>query len=128
MESGIQDSLGLSYMGRPRNSSTQQSIASSILQTQFKHHCVVRIALPFKDHKSADVVRRQLGDLGTKINQQLQPVFTRKKIADHLRVTDEKPPLINQQSVVYEFICDSCDTNYIAGFHITSLKLKLQNY
>ena len=73
----------------------------------------VQITLPFKDQKSADVVRRQLGDLGTKINQQLQPVFTSKKIADHLRVTEEKPPLINQQSVVYEFICDLCDTNYI---------------
>ena len=36
-----------------------------------------------------------------------------KKIADHLRVTEEKPPLINQQSVVYEFTCDLCDTNYI---------------
>ena len=66
----------------------------------------IRITLPFKDQKSADVVRRQLGDLGTNINQQLQPVFASKKIADHLRVTEEKPPLINQQSVVYEFICD----------------------
>jgi len=56
-----------------------------------------------KDQKSADVVRRQLGDLGTRINQQLQPVFTSKKIADHLRVTEEKRPLINQQSVLYEF-------------------------
>ena len=73
----------------------------------------VRITLPFKDQKSADLVRRQLGDLGTKINQQLQPVFTSKKIADHLRVTEEKPPLINQQSVVYEFTCDLCDANYI---------------
>ena len=59
------------------------------------------------------MVRRQLGDLGTKINQELQPVFTSKKIADHLRVTEEKPPLINQQSVVYEFTYDLCDTNYI---------------
>ena len=30
--------------------------------------------LAFKDQKSADMVRRQLGGLGTKINQQLQPV------------------------------------------------------
>ena len=73
----------------------------------------VRITLPFKDQKSADVVRRQLGDLRTKINQELQPVFTSKKIADHLRVTEEKPPLINQQSAVYESTCDLCDTNYI---------------
>ena len=70
----------------------------------------VRITLPFKDQKSADVVCRRLADLGTKINQQLQPVFTSKKIADHLKVTEEKPPLINPQSVVYEFTCDLCDT------------------
>ena len=75
----------------------------------------VRITLPFKDQKSTAVVRscRQLGDLATKNNQQPQAVFTSKKIADHLRVTEEKPPLINQQSEVYEFIYDSCDTNYI---------------
>ena len=40
-------------------------------------------------------------------------MFASKKIADHLKVTEEKPPLINQQSVVYEFTCDLCDTNYI---------------
>ena len=73
----------------------------------------VRITLPFKDQKSTDVVCRQLGDLATNINQQLQPVFNSEKIADHLIVTEEKPPLINQQSVVYEFICDSYDTNYM---------------
>ena len=73
----------------------------------------IRIIMPYKDQKSADAVRRQLCDLEVKINQQLQPVFTSKKIADHLRVTEEKPPLINQQSVVYEFKCDLCDTNYI---------------
>ena len=73
----------------------------------------VRIIMPYKDQKSADAVRRQLCDFGVKIHQQLQPVFTSKKIADHLRVTEGKPPLINQQSVVYEFKCDLCDTNYI---------------
>ena len=60
----------------------------------------VWIIKPYKDQKSADAVRRQLCDLGVKIDQQLQllqPVLTSKKIADHLRVTEEKPPLINQQ-------------------------------
>ena len=87
----------------------------------------VRITLPFKDQKSADVVRRQLGDLGTEINQQLQPVFTSKKIADHLRLTEEKPPLINQQSVVYEFICDLCDTNYI-GYSCRHLHQRVEEH
>ena len=87
----------------------------------------VRITLPFKDQKSADVVRRRLGDLGTKINQQLQSVFTSKKIADHLRVTEEKPTLINQQSVVYEFTCDLCDTNYI-GYTCSHLHQRVEKH
>jgi len=73
----------------------------------------IGVTLPFKDQKSADVVRRQLGNLGTKFIQQLQAVFTNKKIADHLRVTEEKPLLISQQSVIYEFTCDLCNANYI---------------
>ena len=47
------------------------------------------------------VVRRQLSDLGKKINSDKRPVFTRKKIADDIRVAEAKPPLINQQCVVY---------------------------
>ena len=87
----------------------------------------VQITLPFKDQISADVVRRQLGDMGTKINQQLQAVFTSKKIADHLRVTEEKPPLINQQSVVYKFICDLCDTNY-SGYTCRHLHQRVEEH
>ena len=49
----------------------------------------VQIIMPYKDQKSPDAVHRQLCDLGAKINQQLQPVFTSKKIADHLRVTNK---------------------------------------
>ena len=60
-----------------------------------------KIILPFKDQRSADIVRRQLSDLGKKINSDKRPVFTRKKIADDIRVAEAKPPLINQQCVVY---------------------------
>ena len=63
----------------------------------------VRITLPFKDQRSADVVRRQLPDLGKKINSDLRPVFTSKKSADDIKVAEAKPPLINQQCVVYKF-------------------------
>ena len=73
----------------------------------------VRIILPFKDQRSADVVRRQLSDLGKKINSDICPVFTSKKIADDIRVAEAKPPLINQQCVVYKFKCDLCDTDYV---------------
>ena len=73
----------------------------------------VRISLPFKDQRSADVVRRQLSDLGKKINSYLRPVFTSKKIADDIKVAEAKPPLINQQCVVYKFKCDLCDADYV---------------
>jgi len=36
-------------------------------------------------------------------------VFTSKKIANEIKVAEAKPPLINQQCVVYEFKCDLCD-------------------
>ena len=73
----------------------------------------VRIILPFKDQRSADVVRRQVSDLGKKINSDLRPVFTSKKIADDIKVAEAKPPLINQQCVVYKFECDLCDADYV---------------
>ena len=73
----------------------------------------VRIILPFKDQRSADIVRRQLSDLGKKINSDIRPVFTSKKIADDIRVAEAKPPLINQQCVVYKFKCDLCDADYV---------------
>ncbi|CAH3175877.1 unnamed protein product [Porites lobata] len=73
----------------------------------------VRIILPFKDQRSADIVRRQLSDLGKKINSDIRPVFTSKKIADDIRVAEAKSPLINQQCVVYEFKCDLCDADYV---------------
>ena len=54
-------------------------------------------------------------------------MFTSKKIADHLKVTEEKPPLINQQSVAYEFTCDLCYTNYI-GYTCRHLHQRVQEH
>ena len=73
----------------------------------------IRIILPFKDQRSADTVRRQLSDRGKKINSDPSRVFTSKKIADEIKVAEAKPPLINQQCVVYEFRCDLCDADYV---------------
>ena len=69
--------------------------------------------VPFKDQKSAGQVGRWFSDLGRKINYELQPVFTSKKIIDDLRMMELKPPLINSQNVVYEFQCDLCGANYV---------------
>ena len=77
--------------------------------------------MPFKDQNSADVVPRQLRDLERKINHELQPIqLTRKMIIDDLRNTELKPPIGNQQKIVYEFTCDLCNANYKSRLHLPS--------
>ena len=83
----------------------------------------LRITLPYKEQKSADQLRRQLCDLGRKINHPLQGIFTSKKIIDDLSETELKPTLVNQQNVVYEFKCDLSDANYIGYVHVPSRPL-----
>ena len=64
------------------------SIISRSVQKQYEEvkkestnqqECVVSLILPFKDQKSADIVRRQLADLGSLIGKALRPVFTSRK-------------------------------------------------
>ena len=73
----------------------------------------VRIVLPYKDQKSADVLRKQLDNLNNRIGVTLQPVYTSRKLSDVLGVKEPKPSLINQQCVVYKFTCPLCDAEYI---------------
>ena len=87
----------------------------------------VLITLPFKDQKSADSVRKQLNELGKKIDSVLQPVFTSRKISEDLQLTETKPSLVNQQCVVYEFQCNSCDSNYI-GYTSRHLHLCIEEH
>ncbi|XP_078368307.1 uncharacterized protein LOC144652167 [Oculina patagonica] len=87
----------------------------------------VRITLPFKDQKSADYVRRELCDLGKKIDREITPAFTSKKISEELKFTETKPSLVNQQSVVYEYKCNSCDANYI-GYTSRHLHLRIEEH
>ena len=42
----------------------------------------VRLHLPFKDQRSANKLREQLGDFGRKMNTGVHPVFTSQKIKD----------------------------------------------
>jgi len=88
----------------------------------------IRIIMPYKDQKSADVVRKQLYDLGRKIDHELQPIFTSRKIVDDLRETELKPPIVNQQSVVYEYKCDLCDTNYIGYTRCHDLHQRVEEH
>ena len=76
---------------------------------------ILRIVLPFKDQKSANIARWQLNDLGTRVGIIFQPVYVSKKLESALHVPEKKPPLVNQQGVVYKFkcTCDLCDADYV---------------
>jgi len=97
------------------SSSTRPSTTSSSLQTRVSLYPIAYRTEALTDNyqKSADVVRRRLRDLGRKIKQDLEPVFTSKQVMDELRITELKPPVVKQQNVVSEFKCVLCDTNYI---------------
>lgn len=82
--------------------------------------------LPFKDQKSADSIRKQLNDLGKKIDRIIQPVFTSRKTSEDLKVTETKSSLVNQQCVVYEYQSNSCDSNYI-GYTSRHLHLRIEH-
>ena len=95
-------------------------IADAICITQITYKVIhntllidSRIVLPFKDQRSADMVKKHLSDLSNKIDHILQPVFSSRKLSDDLKVQEPKPPLINQQCVVHHFVCDLCDADYV---------------
>ena len=76
---------------------------------------LIRVVLLFKDQVSADGVRTQLKGLSQKIQTTVQPVFVSQKIGRDLKVREAKPPIVNQQCLIYKFECDLCDAGYV-GF------------
>ena len=58
-------------------------------------------------------MKRQLSDLSKRIDHTLQPVFRSHKIGEDLKMREPKPPLVNQQCVVYNYQCDLCDAEYV---------------
>ena len=93
----------------------EMKVAGSTRPPQHAGKIPVRISLPFKDQRSANKLREQLSDLSRKINTEVHPVFTSRKIKDELKAKEPKPPIVNQQNVVYSFQCDLCDADYV-GF------------
>ena len=96
-------------------------------QQELKKQDQIRIVLPFKDQKSANSVRRQLGDLSRKINVDISPVYTSPKIKDEIKVRENKPPLVNQQCVVYNFQCNLCDAGYV-GYTYRHLHQRIEEH
>ena len=87
----------------------------------------IRVVLPFKDQASADIVRAQLKDLSQKIQTTLQPVFVSQKIERDLKLREAKPPIVNQQCLVYKFQCDLCDAGYV-GFTRRHLHQRVEEH
>ena len=80
-----------------------------------------------KDQKSANAVRKQLGDLSRKINVDISPVYTSRKIKDEIKVREDKPPLVNQQCAVYHFQCGLCDAGYV-GYTCRHLHQRIEEH
>ena len=73
----------------------------------------IMIPLPFKDQRSANSVKKQMQILSANIGVQIKPVFQTKKIGQILALKEKKPPIVNNQCVVYKFECDLCDADYV---------------
>ena len=48
-----------------------------------------------------------------KVNTTIQPVFTSRKIEQEQNVKEAKPPIVNEQCVVYDFQCDLFAAGYV---------------
>ena len=66
-----------------------------------------------RDQVSANSVGRQLRELGNKIGLTLHSAFVSKKLEQDLKPKEAKPSIVNQQCVVYHFVCDLCDADYV---------------
>ena len=55
----------------------------------------------------------QLSDLSRKIDADVHPVYTSHKIKEKFKPKEHKPPIVNQQNVVYYFKCGLCDADYV---------------
>ena len=60
---------------------------------------------------------KQPKDLGLKVHTTIQPAFVSRNNEQELHVKETKPPIVNQQCVVYSFHSDLCDAGYVAGTH-----------
>ena len=73
----------------------------------------IRVILPFKDQESANIIKKRLNNLISKIQTTLRPVFVSRKLNQDLQVREAKPAIVSQQCIVYQFKCNLCDTGYV---------------
>ena len=57
----------------------------------------------------------------------MSPVFVSQKIELDLKIREAKPPLVNQQCLVYKFGCDLCDAGYV-GYKSRHLHQRIEEH
>ena len=92
-----------------------------------KREAPIRIVLPYKEQKSANIVRKQVADLSRKVSADISPVYTSRKIKDEIMVREDKPPFVSQQCVVYLFQCGLCDECYV-GYTCRHLRQRIEEH
>ena len=72
--------------------------------------------MPFKEIRNQLTPSRdKYKFLSANIGVQIKPVFHTKKTGQVLALNceEKKPPIVNNQCVVYKFECDLCDADYV---------------
>ena len=72
---------------------------SSTLDAKTKSDETLRVSIPFKDQVSANIVKKQMRDLRSKIGIDVQPIYTSKKLEQDPKLKEIKPRIINQHSL-----------------------------
>ena len=62
---------------------------------------------------SANVVKKQLTDLSSKIKTTIQPALISRKLNEDLKVWEVKPAPVSQQCLLYKFQCNLWNAGYV---------------
>ena len=86
----------------------------------------VRIILPFKDQRSANSVRRQLGELSRKIRKDIHPVYPTRKIGPNIRPKESKPLLLTNNAL-FTILSEICAMWIMSATHADTCINALKN-
>ena len=76
----------------------------------------IRVIIPFKDQVSANVVKKRLTDLSSKIRTTIQPVFVSRKLNEDLKVREVKPTIVNQQCGLWDLYFRFCFISTLGNY------------
>ena len=105
------------------NSSIQNCLKTHVCK-YLRRKRLQTIVLPFRDQKSANAVSKQLGDLSVKVSVDISLMYSRK-IKDEIKVREDRPPLVNQQCIVYHLNV-TCVMRVIRVIHADTYTNKLR--